>query len=721
MNLQNYYSIEKKEDFQILIHEKKMRDKKRLINIFQRHIEELEDDNKETISEVYSYISEDTYEFNKEKKDNINKCCKCLMINFIFPLYSMFYLFGIFLVISIKDLLFNLLISSIECKLDIFCDKEKFKKQTNFFDYFLNEQNKVSVDLNLVMFWSFIGIKFVYLLGYTITTISFLILNLIVFSIVYIFDFQAPEDNYDFIKIVSLAILCFFMCLTLGSSSLISQQILINLYAIFYSDEDEIQDNNNNIDDLIIDERNRIEYINEINNEINNEIDESNENNQIIKNMEEAHSKGNIEKKNKDRGINNASNEKEKALNAFPLVCFTTVLAYFQKNNISISLLYHENENSNHTEKNETNQTDLIYFLQDNFTNITNENQLYRYNERTMFLFFCAAYIICCIVSILVYKFFTCILLVKKEKIKKRNPKSNYSKCFEICCIWKYFFEIFNCNLYIESTAVESENKKGNCKLCGETIKNYCNNCYCKCCCCKYNKDDFDKNSQFFCYCYEEKGCFEWIDNFLSNDIQKELLPLMMIYFLSKLVIIGSERDLIYSNENNSFNAGEKLVFIWYVLLCSLFFGVLNKKKTEPNKKLSEIMMKEFLNILFIECIFTIFVKYIIKKELNFNNTYIVFIINRLCLFSFNYYCITISKYNGKKEILLSQSTLIVIYFFLINKIVDLIVYILGDDLNHLYNAQIVFSSIIGFFLLTYNIYKLCKCCTDCYNDCFNN
>jgi len=82
--------------------------------------------------------------------------------------------------------------------------------------------------------------------------------------------------------------------------------------------------------------------------------------------------------------------------------------------------------------------------------------------------------------------------------------------------------------------------------LCGETIQNYCSNVCansiglicnnkikefkCKCCnCCEYNEEDYDKDTQYFCYCYQEKGFCEWLDKFITKDIQKEIIPSMVL------------------------------------------------------------------------------------------------------------------------------------------------------------------------------------------------
>ena len=135
---------------QKLIRENRMKNKKRLINIFERLKVELEDDNMETVSEVYGYISNEENELNKEKRENINKCCKCFMIEIIIVISSVLYIMGILSIIPIKDSISNLLITSIESKLDIFCDKEKFKKQTNFFDYFSDEPKKAFIKFKFI-------------------------------------------------------------------------------------------------------------------------------------------------------------------------------------------------------------------------------------------------------------------------------------------------------------------------------------------------------------------------------------------------------------------------------------------------------------------------------------------------------------------------------------------------------------------------------------------
>ena len=94
----------------------------------------------------------------------------------------------------------------------------------------------------------------------------------------------------------------------------------------------------------------------------------------------------------------------------------------------------------------------------------------------------------------------------------------------------------------------------GCCKLCCESISNYCDQVVCdtfyicfyyQCCCCcfsdcdcDYLEKDYNKNSQFFCYCYQAQiKCF-WCNNFITNETSKKIFPFMLQYFLLQLISI---------------------------------------------------------------------------------------------------------------------------------------------------------------------------------------
>lgn len=296
-------------------------------------------------------------------------------------------------------------------------------------------------------------------------------------------------------------------------------------------------------------------------------------------------------------------------------------------------------------------------------------------------------------------------MFIKKEKKHKNKNKGK-------CCVWKSFFQIFNCIFYIESTDVENKNKIGNCKLCGETFKNYCDNCYCSCFCCKYNKDDYDKDSQLFCFCYQEKGYCDWIDKFLANDIQKELLLCMILYFISKLKTIGYEKEMKNINENEGFNLLEKMEFTIYLIFAPCILNYIRGKEDFINNKLSKIMIKEFIYLLLFTSISEIVI-FALDKKIGFRNLYYILIINKLFLFSLNYFCLNLAKNNERNEFLLSQSTLITIYLSIIEGIINLINYLIGENLDLIYNIQIKLSYILVACCLCFFICIISnKCCS---------
>ena len=122
-----------------------------------------------------------------------------------------------------------------------------------------------------------------------------------------------------------------------------------------------------------------------------------------------------------------------------------------------------------------------------------------------------------------------CGYIIYSEQVKLKEESCCRCKCLQLCC---------------ESTK--------NC--CNEAacafINNICcdddNDTKCKCCCCcccDYNPKHYDKNEEFFCYCYKTQRKSFWCNNFLTNKAQKKLVPYMMEYFLLQLTTIGLEQQ----------------------------------------------------------------------------------------------------------------------------------------------------------------------------------
>jgi len=147
-----------------------------------------------------------------------------------------------------------------------------------------------------MMFWSFIGLEILDSCKFRITSSLLLILNIIMLCLIYIFDFRISDENYSIIRIILLALLYLLHSLTLGSSSLISQQAAINIYS-----------NLNLFSDENINENYHEEFSESGNNNKNNENTKNKENN--VDNSKEIIYNNNI--KNHSYNFNYYNNEND--------------------------------------------------------------------------------------------------------------------------------------------------------------------------------------------------------------------------------------------------------------------------------------------------------------------------------------------------------------------------------------------------------------------------
>jgi len=245
--------IQEKEQ-KVLIVENKLKPKKekqRLIKVLERIKSDLEKEDKEAIRDTYISYSEET--LNQELKNENPSCISKLFYWFTLLLITSIYLVGSFIIASLKRSSWNLFLSSIECFTNIFCDREEFKKQTNFFEYFLDQFLKEPMDLNLVMFWNFLGIKLSNSIGFAISSLMLLGFNILVLVLTYNIDYEVndPETyNYSFPKIILLFFNWGFMAIFFGGSTLLAQQKLIDYLSLF----DEFESKN---DYSVLDKQNQ--------------------------------------------------------------------------------------------------------------------------------------------------------------------------------------------------------------------------------------------------------------------------------------------------------------------------------------------------------------------------------------------------------------------------------------------------------------------------------
>ena len=185
------------------------KEKKRLIQVLNRIKDDLENEEKETIRDVYlSYTEKDFFANQDLKIETLSfKIKTSYYISLI--LITSINLVGSFIIASLKKSTWNLFFSSLKCLFKDFCDKEEFKAQTNFFEYYLDQLLREPMDLNLIMFWNFIGISLSNSIGFSLTSVIFLGLNILILILTY--NISYSEYDKEHIVIVFSKLFYYFL------------------------------------------------------------------------------------------------------------------------------------------------------------------------------------------------------------------------------------------------------------------------------------------------------------------------------------------------------------------------------------------------------------------------------------------------------------------------------------------------------------------------------
>ena len=192
---------------------------------------------------------------------------------------------------------------------------------------------------------------------------------------------------------------------------------------------------------------------------------------------------------------------------------------------------------------------------------------------------------------------------------------------------------------------------------------------FCCTCCCLYKENYFENDKEFFCYCYQEKRGYKFFSEFISNDVHKKLVPLLIEYFLLQFMVIGFEEDYQISNINKL-----NFLFVFIISLLLFFYFSISFYKfiklwrpviNESSDILSQIscaisdgahgilMFNSMFSFIF--SLYKIlnkdkFTEIFINNE-KFNNIiYIPIIMNKIYYFTLMYYCISYSE--EKKELI---------------------------------------------------------------------
>ena len=710
-------------------------EKYRLTKVFGRLKDQLEEEKDAKLEDVYLTYSEEQFMESKIKK-KVSKasiyCYKLLLL-----IITTFYLTGSFLIISLKKSFWDLFVSSFECYFGFFCDKEEFKKRTNFFEYFNKQLLREPIDLNLIMFWNFVGIKLSNLIGLRPSSIIFLLANTSILFSTYMIDYRLEEDenNYSLPKTIGLFFNWVGMAILFGGSSLLVQQKFIDYYSIFdVKDEDE---NETNFTKLNENDDNSAE-MKEMNQ--NQEEDESIPNKERIK-----------KKKSEEIKIMNQKQKEDIKQRSFGSLIFfslATLLAYLGKFGIAVLFTYYNEKIINMNNSTNFNNTNFninynmnSYDLYSNFSEANNTIDIYDLNQN-IYLYICLIYIGCISISVILIYSLTILCFFKKKEKKKEEKKNNNEnrneesccceycceccqcQCSCSCCLWKIVCEICGCLFYFERVSLEEDSKSNYCccQLCCESINNFCEDAICNmlncrknktknvCCCCDkytFNEEHFDKNRQCFCYCYQVKGFCYWMNKFFINQTQKEIIFCVLLYFISRLATIGCEKQ--YDNIIKNNDIFEELPAFFISFLCTLILPtvyfiaikILKHRKfpdsksllnqylvdtvIKPVKKINFIKIALFIilvfNVLFggihsFGSLFRGFKDDIFNIDETFNERtaiYVTILTNTFFVFLLNYYCLIIAKSENNFEYLLSQTILVSIYMNMINLLIFLI------------------------------------------------
>ena len=740
---------EKEKEKQISESDKK--EKKRLIDIFsnlKRELEQEENENK-TIDEIYEdYANNDDTVKNDIRvafKENWTKKSYKILLYFMFvivlPAFTILNLIGTYQILSFMNIFYDAIKNYITCYLGWEGEEEEYKFY-NFYSYYFEESVNEDIDFDLMETMGFLGTILLNFSGFTVTSISCLIINSVALFLIFTFfnRYSGGTERYSGGQIIYLIFCYILLFFGVGASALLSQQILIDYFYKFK---------------LFLKE---------------------NDNKKILSNNNA------IENGNKEKEEEKEEEEDKKDISYFFLICITSILGFFGKyifNNLVLDAKYIFDQKYGPDDA-ATNTTNFIEKINNN-TDVDNNkiNELIFNHNRTLL-----SYILIFIyggsigLSIIIYLLFGLIFddtATDEEDEENTNPR--------ICKLCGYL--IFSHNIKVafnkdknrddRTTKVvqeyelstspginsvstsETKKRKNLCqKICALIVKGFCycfectkllcdtlrsccneiicsficctndsNNCCC-CCCIPYTtNEDYDQKEQFFCFCYQGKRKMSWFNKLIRDKTQKKLLPVLLEYFLLQLTTIGLEKEYSEFSEGGEDNFGDKhfvgkigLIFLLSLLLffyISFSFGSIFSMTTNKElffKTFVESLSNKILNGTYGIIIFNGFYSFIfslVHFSSGLKDNYYLLIpifMNKFYFFTFAHYC-TIYTDEAEGMDLISCSTLIAIYLW----IWDFIIGYASDifSKNALFIIQIIFCSIIILIFLSFtSVFLFC-------------
>ena len=232
----------------------------------------------------------------------------------------------------------------------------------------------------------------------------------------------------------------------------------------------------------------------------------------------------------------------------------------------------------------------------------------------------------------------------------------------------------------------------------------------CECCSSNFNSKEYNKVSENFCYFYKEKRKYKWFHDYITSEIQEEIFPYVLEYFLLGLVNIAfqkkfNEFEYDFQIFNNKLDLKMPVIFIatfMAFLIISGVFGTANKKRKSFNKaNESSLILSGIHGILMINSLISLTFSILHYLGKDFGDYILIpILIYKFFYFTLNYYCLGLSEQNKNYEIILTGPILFSIYI----KTWHIFYNFLADSFENyiLYIFQTALSSTIIFFYIYY-------------------
>ena len=221
-------------------------EKEKLVAILKSLENNLNKKKDESIIEVYGKFAKNSNDFLKKE---IKRECNYFFFKLYFPfLLLVFYWYNVCSIFISKNILDNLWIVIENSLVNIF--KPKIEEPDSLFNYysiFFQDLAIPSFNFDLMMIMNFFGDICLQSCGFRKTSISFFFINVISFIFIYIFNFTKYNEvgKYNLGQIICLILVYSLLYIGVGSSSLLSQKVVVEFNQRFNeSNEEKSKDNN---------------------------------------------------------------------------------------------------------------------------------------------------------------------------------------------------------------------------------------------------------------------------------------------------------------------------------------------------------------------------------------------------------------------------------------------------------------------------------------------